>query len=260
MAFIQPMHHNKCNFTYLLVGHLLVGDVSLQVRVWCHWHTRFLPITRTLIRFKIIRWSSHIVWKKKRKPNTVPSHTTRLVLGLQTANERRRYNVTLAGRKTRIIPDTTWHFTAYFRENSNPMENVPLSWYVVASATAMKRSVDDDSSDEESRPNAKKMSAASSPASMRPDTAVSKEREGRDLPRISTFPSAPKSGEQRANGRCLSPIRPPSFNSGGPQGEVLTTIINPLHHQNPSTKKVMWKQQLLQNHKYGSQLHNPVEL
>ena len=47
---------------------------------------------------------------------------------------------------------------------------------------------------------------------------------------------------------------------GGPQGEVLTTIINPLHHQNPSTKKVMWKQQLLQNHKYGSQLHNPVEL
>ena len=72
-----------------------------------------------------------------------------------------------------------------------------------------------DSSDEESRPNAKKMSAASSPASMRPDTAVSKEREGRNLPRISTFPSAPKSGEQRANGRCLSPIRPPSFTSGG---------------------------------------------
>ena len=47
---------------------------------------------------------------------------------------------------------------------------------------------------------------------------------------------------------------------GGPQGEVLTTTINPLHHQNPSTKKVMWKQQLLQNYKYGSQLHNPVEL
>ena len=87
--------------------------------------------------------------------------------------------------------------------------------YVTTSATAMKRSVDDDSSDEESRPNAKKMSPASSPASKRPDTAVSKEREGRDLPRISTFPSAPKSGEQRANGRSLSPIRPPSFNSGG---------------------------------------------
>ena len=86
--------------------------------------------------------------------------------------------------------------------------------YVTASATAMKRSVDDDSSDEESRPNAKKMSAASSPASMRPDTAVSKEREGRDLPRISNFPSAPKSGKQRANGRSLSPIRPPSFTSG----------------------------------------------
>ena len=97
---------------------------------------------------------------------------------------------------------------------SNDENNVDMQ-YVTASATAMKRSVDDDSSDEESRPNAKKMSAASSPASMRPDTAVSKEREGRDLPRISTFPSAPKSGEQRANGRCLSPIRPPSFNSGG---------------------------------------------
>ena len=48
---------------------------------------------------------------------------------------------------------------------------------------------------------------------------------------------------------------------GGGGGGVLTTIIkSPLHHQNPSTKKVMWKQQLLQNHKYGSQLHNPVEL
>ena len=47
---------------------------------------------------------------------------------------------------------------------------------------------------------------------------------------------------------------------GGPQGEVLTTTINHLHHQNPSTKKVMWKQQLLQNHKYGSQLHKTVEL
>ena len=126
---------------------------------------------------------------------------------------------------------------------SNDENNVDMQ-YVIASATAMKRSVDDDSSDEESRPNAKKMSAASSPASMRPDTAVSKEREGRDLPRISTFPSAPKSGEQRANGRCLSPIRPPSFTSGG-GGEVLTTIINPLHHQNPSTKKVMWKQATL---------------
>ena len=95
---------------------------------------------------------------------------------------------------------------------SNDENNVDMQ-YVTASATAMKRSVDDDSSDE--RPNAKKMSAASSPASMRPDTAVSKEREGRDLPRISTFPSAPKSGEQRANGRCLSPIRPPKFYFGG---------------------------------------------
>ena len=100
---------------------------------------------------------------------------------------------------------------------SNDENNVDMQ-YVVASATAMKRSVDDDSSDEESRPNAQKMSAASSLASMRPDTAVSKEREGRDLPRISTFPSAPKSGEQRANGRSLSPIRPPSFTSGGSSG------------------------------------------
>ena len=44
---------------------------------------------------------------------------------------------------------------------SNDENNVDMQ-YVAASATAMKRSVDDDSSDEESRPNAKKMSAASS--------------------------------------------------------------------------------------------------
>ena len=46
----------------------------------------------------------------------------------------------------------------------NDENNVDMQ-YVTASATAMKRSVDDDSSDEESRPNAKKMSAATSPAS-----------------------------------------------------------------------------------------------
>ena len=148
---------------------------------------------------------------------------------------------------------------------SNDENNVDMQ-YVTASATAMKRSVVDDSSDEESRPNAKKMSAASSPASMRPDTALSKEREGRDLPRISTFPTAPKSGEQRANGRSLSPIRPPSFTSGGGGGGGSSGGGTNNNHEkpppppNPNTKKVMWKQQLLQNHKYGSQLHNPVEL
>ena len=101
---------------------------------------------------------------------------------------------------------------------TNDENNVDMA-YVSTSAIAMKRRVDDDSSDGESRPNAKKMSAASSPASIRPDTAVSKEREGH-LPRISTFPSAPKSGEQRANRRSLSPIRPQSFTSGVPPGEM----------------------------------------
>ena len=135
---------------------------------------------------------------------------------------------------------------------SNDENNVDMA-YVATSAIAMKRSVNDDS-DEETRPNAKKMSAASSPASMRTDTYVSKEREEGDLPKISTFPSAPKSGEQRANGRSLSPIRPPSFTSGVPRGGVLTPIMkSPHHHRNP--KKV-----ILENHKYGSQLHYPVEL
>ena len=95
------------------------------------------------------------------------------------------------------------------------------------SAIAMKRSVEDDS-DEETRRNAKKMSAASSPAGMRTDTYVSKEREEGDLPKISTFPSAAKSGEQRANGRSLSPIRPPSFTSGGSSRRGINT-----NHEKP---------------------------
>ena len=109
---------------------------------------------------------------------------------------------------------------------SNDENNVDMA-YVAMSAIAMKRSVDDDS-DEETRPNAKKMSAASSPASMRTDTYVSKEREEGDLPKISTFPSAPKSGEQRANGRSLSPIRPPSFTSGGSSRRGINT-----NHEKP---------------------------
>ena len=138
---------------------------------------------------------------------------------------------------------------------SNDENNVDMA-YVTTSATAMKRSVDDDSSDEESRPNAKKMSAASSPASMRPDTAVSKEREGRDLPRISTFPSAPKSGEQRANGRCVSPIRPPSFNSGGTSGGGTNN-----NHKPPPPPKTQAQRKLCENsnsYKIINMAHNYI--
>ena len=76
---------------------------------------------------------------------------------------------------------------------SNDENNVNMA-YVATSAIAMKRSVDDDS-DEEARPNAPKKTAASSLAIMQTDTYLSKEREEGDLPKISTFPSAPKSGE-----------------------------------------------------------------
>ena len=118
------------------------------------------------------------------------------------------------------IDDTTvLNTAASYDENNFDMQ------FVTASVIAMKRSVDDDSSDEESKPNAKKMSAASSPASKRPDTTVSKEREGGHLPRISTFPSTPKSGEQRAN-RSLSPIR--FALQVLLRGEVLTSIMKAL--------------------------------
>ena len=141
---------------------------------------------------------------------------------------------------------------------SNDENNVDMAC-VATSAIAMKRSVDDDSSDEETRPNAIKMSAASSPASIRTDTYVSKDREEWDLPKISTFPSAPKSGEQRANMRSLLHIRPPSFSSG-----VSSRVGTNINHEKPpppqKKKKVMWKHHILKNHKYGSQLHNPVEL
>ena len=150
---------------------------------------------------------------------------------------------------------------------SNDENNVDMA-YVATSAIAMKRSVDDDS-DEETRPNAKKMSAASSPASMRTDTYVSKEREEGDLPKISTFPSAPKSGEQRANGRSFSSIRPPSFTSGGSSRRGIN--INhekppPPPPPKPGTIKTATKHQTKSKEKkytlinHGSQLHYPVEL
>ena len=89
------------------------------------------------------------------------------------------------------------------------------------------------------------MSAANSPASKRPGTAVSKERGG-DLPRISTFPSAPKSGEQRINRRSLSPIRPPSFTSGGSskgnsnhEKPPPPPIPKPKESQNSNSYKIM---------------------
>ena len=73
----------------------------------------------------------------------------------------------------------------------------------------------DDSSDNDVNEKPIKKSASSSTTSVQTDTQVSKERGREDLTKISSFPSAPRSGEQRANRTSLSPIRPPSFTSGG---------------------------------------------
>ena len=82
--------------------------------------------------------------------------------------------------------------------------------YIAASA---KRGHDDSSDDDVNEKPIKK-SASSSTTNVQTDTQVSKERGREDLAKIS-FPSTPRSGEQRANRTSLSPIRPPSFNSGG---------------------------------------------
>ena len=140
---------------------------------------------------------------------------------------------------------------------SNDENNVDMQ-YVVASATPMKSSVDDDSSDEESRP---KRCLLLAPQLVCGQTQLCQKRGKEEICQGSP-PSLPplNQGNRGPMGDVYLLFALQVLIRGGPQGEVLTTIINPLHHQNPSTKKVMWKQQLLQNHKYGSQLHNPVEL
>ena len=73
----------------------------------------------------------------------------------------------------------------------------------------------DDSLDDDVNEKPIKKSASSSTTSVQKDTQVSKERGREDLAKISSFPSAPRSGEQRTHRISLSPIRPPSFTSGG---------------------------------------------
>ena len=101
--------------------------------------------------------------------------------------------------------NTTLLDSAASSDQTNDME---------CTAASMKRGVHADSSDDDIDANPIKKSASSSPAGKRPGTHVSRER-GRELAKISSFPSTPRSGEQRANRGSLSPIRPPSFNSGG---------------------------------------------
>ena len=82
-------------------------------------------------------------------------------------------------------------------------------------AANIKRRVHEDSSDDDIDTNPNKKSASSSPASKRTGTHVSRERGREDPPKISSFPSTPRTGDRRANRGSLSPIRPPSTTSGG---------------------------------------------
>ena len=93
---------------------------------------------------------------------------------------------------------------------SNDQTNDDME-YIAAST---KRGHDDSSDDYVNEKSIKK-SASSSTTNVQTDTQVLKERGREDLAKISSFPSAPRSGEQRANRTSLSPIRRPSFTSGG---------------------------------------------
>ena len=129
---------------------------------------------------------------------------------------------------------------------SNDENNVDMQ-YVTASATAMKGSVDDDSSDES------RLNAASSPASKRTDTAVSKE--GRKSSAKDLHFSLPplNQGNRGPIENILTPIRP---QQGG--GGVLGGGIN-INHEKPAPppkpKESHVKTPPLINHRYISQLH-----
>ena len=82
-------------------------------------------------------------------------------------------------------------------------------------AANIKRRVHEGSSDDDIDTNPNKKSASSSPASKRTGTHVSREKGREDQPKISSFPSIPRTGDRRANRRSLSHIRPPSITSGG---------------------------------------------
>ena len=123
---------------------------------------------------------------------------------------------------------------------SNDENNVDMQ-YVTASATAMKINVDDDSSDEESRPNAKKMSAASSPACMPPDTELCQKR-GKEEICQGTPPSLSplNQGNRGPMGDLYLLFTLQVLLQWGPRGEVLTSIIkSPHHNQYPNSKKIM---------------------
>ena len=130
-----------------------------------------------------------------------------------------------------------------------PMTKTMLTWHMLRRALLQWKEVSMMTAQMRKRGQMpKKMSAASSAVSKRTATYVSREREERDLPKISTFPSAPKSGKQRANRRPLSPIRPPSFTSGGSSRggiNINHEKKNTKKQTKKTTKKVIWKHHLL---------------
>ena len=121
---------------------------------------------------------------------------------------------------------------------SNDENNVDMA-YVTTSANAMKRSVDDDSSDEESRLNAKKM-----PAAMLAPRLVSGQirlcqKRGMEICQGSP-PSLPplNQGNRGPIGDLYLLFALQVLFWGVPRGEELISIMkSPHHHQNP--KKVM---------------------
>ena len=95
----------------------------------------------------------------------------------------------------------------------------------------IKRRVHEDSSDDDIDTNPNKKSASSSPASKRTGTHVSREKGREDPPKISSFPSTPRTGDRRANRRSLSPICPPSITLGGSSNNREKSKLPPKHQE-----------------------------
>ena len=148
----------------------------------------------------------------------------------------------------KLVQNIQFHKMSLLQILESAASNDQISDGMECTAASMKRGVHEDSSDDDIYANPIKKSASSSPAGKRSGTHVSRERGREDLAKISSFPSAPRSGEQRAKRGSLSPIRPPSFTSGGSsrrtnnQEKIL--IIKPL---------ILWQERW--NKEVGNKLH-----
>ena len=192
MAFIEPMHRNKPNITYLL------PQWAKKIRLPIDFRTE-IKYLKYILNYYLTRLDTlDEITPENPVPRVAPSSDE--TPPPQTTPEQQN--------ETTILNTESALQSAASNDDENEIEMLTMS---------NKRTLNEDSSEEDTNnPLPAKKAATSSPGSEQSGTRVPKGRGGGDLPKISAFPAkTPKSGGRGSSQGDNYPTRAPRFSNTG---------------------------------------------